>query len=327
MNCLARAARWMAVAALLAVIAGCGRQNAPLRVGLQSWPPFEYLHLAREKGFFEAEGVDVRLIEFVEASDAFRAYDHGKLDGGTFSLMQVLRVRDSSRLKLQIAMITDYSDGQDAILARTGIDNVPGLRGKRVGVSEAPLTVYMLARALELHGMTLEDVTLVRILDTNTTASLRSGLIDAVITYPPRRLQVEQEAMAHPIFTSKDIPGEIVDALAFQESIFKERPQDVARVIRAFHRAVRYTAEQPDEAMRIMAEREKVDPETFRKSLTDGLTVAALADQQHLLAPDSPLAQVIQRIAATMHELGVLSTAQYGGEVLNPQGAALAVAP
>jgi NitT/TauT family transport system substrate-binding protein len=327
MNAVARVARWILVGVLLAVIAGCSRQDAPLRIGLHPWPPFEYLHLAREKGFFEQERVDVRLVEFVEASDAFRAYDHGKIDGGTFSLIQVLRVRDSSRLKLQVGMITDYSNGQDAILARPGIEDVPGLRGKRVGVSEAPLTVYMLSRALQLHGMTLEDVTLVRILDMQTVASLRSGLVDAVMAYPPMRTEVEADGLAHPIFTSSEIPGEIVDVLGFQESIFKERPQDVARVIRAFYRAVRYAEEHPEEAMRIMAERENVDPEAFRKSLQEGLALATLADQQRLLAADSPLAEVVRRIAGTMHELGILSTAQYGGEVLNSQGAALAAAP
>jgi NitT/TauT family transport system substrate-binding protein len=320
-------ARWLAMGALLAVLAGCERPDAPLRIGLHPWPPFEYLHLAREKGFFEQEGVDVRLVEFVEASDAFRAYDHGKIDGGTFSLIQVLRVRDSSRLKLQVGMITDYSDGQDAILARPGIADVPSLRGKRIGVSEAPLTVYMFARALELHGMTLEDVTLVRILDMQTVASLRSGLVDAVMAYPPIRSEVEAAGLARPIFTSSEIPGEIVDALAFQESIFKERPEDVARVIRAFYRAVRYAEEQPREAMRIMAEREKVDSETFRKSLQEGLALATLAEQQRLLAPDSPLVPVVQRIAGAMYELGVISTPHYGAEVLNPQGAALAAAP
>jgi NitT/TauT family transport system substrate-binding protein len=321
------AARWVVAAVLFVVVAGCAREAAPLRIGLHPWPPFEYLHLAREKGFFAAEGVDVRLVEFVEASDAFRAYDHGKIDGGTFSLIQVLRVRDSSRLKLQVGMITDYSDGQDAILARPGIDDVPALRGKRVGVSEAPLTVYLLARALELHGMTLDDVTLVRILDMQTTTSLRSGLVDAVMAYPPVRSEVEREGLARPIFTSREIPGEIVDALAFQESIFQERPEDVARVIRAFYRAVRYAQEQPQEAMRIMAAREKLDAETFRQALTEGLTLAKLEEQERLLGADSQLAQVVRRIAGTMHELGVLSTPHYGGEVLNPEAAALAAAP
>lgn len=50
---------------------GCSPHRAgTLRVGLNSWPGYEFLYLAQEKGYFREEEVDVRIVEFMSLSDA-----------------------------------------------------------------------------------------------------------------------------------------------------------------------------------------------------------------------------------------------------------------
>jgi NitT/TauT family transport system substrate-binding protein len=311
--------------ALLIGLASCSSYEPPLRIALIRWPPFEFLHLAQEKGFFAEEGVEVRLIEFAAVNDTQRAFEHDKIDGGTFSLLQVLQNRDVLTRRLQIALVIDSSEGADVLLARPEIGDVAALRGKRIGVTISPLDIYFLTRALELHGVNLEDVSLVYLRGMDMLEGLRSGRIDAAASYPPNSSQIEATGIARPIFDSRRLPGEIMDVLAFDEVVNRERPDDVAAVIRAFYRAVRFSEQHPDEAWRIMAERERVPPETFREALQNGIRLVPLSEQQRLLGEQSTLPAVVQRISAVLHEHGQLTNPDYDKSLLNSLPAARAV--
>jgi NitT/TauT family transport system substrate-binding protein len=298
-------------------LASCSSYEPPLRIALIRWPPFEFMHLAQEKGFFAEEHVEVRLIEFVAVSDTQRAFEHDKIDDGTFSLLQVLQNRDLLTRRLQIPMVIDFSDGADMVLARPDIESVSALRGKRVGVTLSPLDVYFLTRALELHGMNLKDVSVVYLRSKDMPDALRTGEVDAVTSYPPNSSDIEAQGLARPIFDSRRMPGEIVDVLAVDADVIRDRPDDVAGVIRAFHRAVRYAQEQPEEAYRIMAARERITPESFRQALQSGITMVPLADQQRFLGKSSSLADVVQRISAVLREHGQLSSREDDSDLFN----------
>ncbi len=311
---------------LLALVASScsSRSSVPLRISISEWPPYEFLHLAREKGFFEQEGVEVRLIEFAAMSDARRAFEHRQVDGGLFSIFETLHVRDQSHRALRVPLVIDFSDGADAVMARPGIERVADLRGKRFGLALSALNVYMAERALNLHGLSLDDVIVVPCEDIDMMDYLRAGKVDAVVNYPPSRTRIEQAGLARPIFTSAQIPGEIVDVLALDETVIRERPRDVARLIRAFYRAVEYARTNPDDAYRIMGLRERIDAATFRAALTEGVTLVPLADQKRFLAADSPFARQVTEIARILHRRQQISRASVATDLLSPQPAALA---
>jgi NitT/TauT family transport system substrate-binding protein len=316
-------ARLMIVAIAVAAIAGCARPDAPLRISLPPWPSFEYLYLAQEQGYFEQEGVEVTLVEFAEASDAFRAYDHGTINGGLFSIQQLLHTRDRSERKWQVAMIVGTSTGADGVFAAPGIEDMPALRGRRVGTLNTARQMYVLGTALERHGMTLQDIVIVPVRENDMAQSLREGRVDAVVN-PLAAANIEGSGVGRPIFTSRELPEEIIEVMALDESVLRERPKDVTRLIRAFNRAVRYAQEEPEEATRIMAAREHVTPEVFSAMLA-GTTLVSLADQQRFFGKDSRLPAVAAKITRKLHDYGVLSSPLMEGELLNG-GPALAAA-
>jgi NitT/TauT family transport system substrate-binding protein len=317
-------ARLLAIGAVLVGLASCAPYEPPLRIALIRWPPFEFMHLAQEKGFFADEGVEVRLIEFFAVNDTQRAFEHDKIDGGTFSLLQVLQNRDLLARRLQIPMVIDFSNGADAVLARPDIAGVPALRGKRVGLTISPFDVYVLTRALELNGMSLSDVSLVYLRTIDMPEALRAGKVDAVVSFPPDRAPIEDAGIARPIFDSSQIPGEILDVLALDKDVIRDRPDDVAGLIRAFYRAVRYAQEHPDDAYRIMAARQRVTPESFRQSLQSGITIVPLTEQQRFLGENASLPAVVQRISKVLQAHGQLSKAGYESDLINSNPAARA---
>lgn len=317
-------ARLLAIGAVIIGLASCSPYEPPLRIALIRWPPFEFMHLAQEKGFFTEEGVEVRLIEFFAVNDTQRAFEHDKIDGGTFSLLQVLQNRDLLTRRLQIPLVIDSSAGADVVLARPDISGVPALRGKRVGLTVSPLDVYILTRALELNGMSLPDVSLVYLRSIDMPEALRSGKVDAIVSFPPDSEPIEKAGIARTIFDSRQMPGEIVDVLALDKDVIRDRPDDVAGLIRAFYRAVRYAQEHPDDAYRIMAARERVTPESFRQSLQSGITIVPLSDQQRFLGQHASLPAVVERISKVLHERGQLSKAGYESDLINGHPAARA---
>jgi NitT/TauT family transport system substrate-binding protein len=320
-------ARVLVAAAAILGLASCMSYEPPLRIALIRWPPFEFLHLAQEKGYFAEEGVEVRLIEFVAVNDTQRAFEHDKIDGGTFSLFQVLQNRDQLTRKMQVPLVIDFSDGADLLLARPEIADVRSLRGHRVGVTLSPLDIFFLTRALELHDMSLQDVSLVYVRTADMAEALRDGKVDAITAYPPNSTEVENAGIARPIFSSSHIPGEIVDVLALDEAVIRQRPDDVAGVIRAFYRAVRFAQEHPEEAWQIMSARERVTPEEFRAALQTGITLVPLADQQKFLGKDSSLPAVTARVSQVLKEKGLLSGVHAEHDLLNGAPAALAIEP
>ncbi len=320
-------ARVLVAAAAILGLANCTSYEPPLRIALIRWPPFEFLHLAQEKGYFAEEGVEVRLIEFVAVNDTQRAFEHDKIDGGTFSLFQVLQNREQLTRKMQVPLVIDFSDGADVLMARPEIADVRGLRGRRVGVTLSPLDIFVLTRALEMHGMTQQDVTLVYVRTADMAEALKSGKVDAVTAYPPNSTEIESAGVARQIFSSSRIPGEIVDVLALDEAVIRDRPEDVAGLIRAFYRAVRYAQEHPEEAWQIMSERERVTRDEFREALQTGITLVPLADQQKFLGKDSILPGVVARVSQVLKEKGLLSDVRADHGLLNGHPAALAVEP
>ena len=106
-------------------LAGCARYEAPLRIGINAWPGNEFLFLAQEKGFFAAEHVDVRLIEYSSLGDVRRAFDRGQLDGMTATLVELLQSREGTRRAPRAFMATDVSNGADVIVARGEIASGP----------------------------------------------------------------------------------------------------------------------------------------------------------------------------------------------------------
>lgn len=307
------------VAAAVVFLSGCSPESSdPVRIGLNAWPGYEFLYLAQEKGFYREEGVDVQLVGFNSLSDARRAYERGQIDGLGTTIVEVLQAREYSRRSPQIVQAVDYSDGADMLLARPGITNVSGLRGARVGVELASVCIFVLYRALEKHGLSLNDVQLVSSDQATMAAAFQKGALDAVVTYPPNTVSLLRDGRARRVFTSAEIPGEVMDVIAIEEDVCKRRPRDVERIIRAFHRAIDYAQENPDDAHAIMARREGITPSEFKQTLTDGVRTITRAEQSKYLRPGGAISAAIEATDKALRDSGQIKGANRSRNVINP---------
>lgn len=295
----------VAVSALL--LAGCPRPREPLRIGVDTWPPYGLFYLAQAKGFFRDEGVTVKLLDFGAVSDVRRAYEQGKLDGVATTVVEVLMARDATARDLRVVRLIDISEGGDVILAKESIRSMRDLRGKRIGVEPASLNMYVLARALEKAGMTFKDVTVVPKEPRAMCDELLADRLDAVVTYPPESARVLADPRFHTVFTSLEIPGEIIDVLAFDARALRARPRDIAGVMRALDRALQYLKENPQDSWRIMADRAGVSPEEFGRLLTAGIILVTPEQQAAYIGDGGKLQAIADSIARTLRGVGLMS--------------------
>ncbi len=292
---------------LLFLLAGCSQPPQPLRIGIDDWPVYRLMKLAEDKGFFRDEGVDVKLLEFNSYADSRRAYDSRRIDGMGSTAIEALLTRDQSGRNTRIIRVLNFSDGADVIVAGKGVRSMRDLRGKRIGVELDTFGMYVLARSLELEGMSLEDVKPVSTSQSAMAARLSDGVIDAAVTYTPVSTSLLADPRFHAVFSTAQIPGEVVDVIAIGGFVLRERPRQVAGFLRGVDRAFAYLKENPGDACRIMAEGINVPSEEFREALTSGLHLVGPEEQAAYLAEDGKLQPVIESLARTLRKIGLLS--------------------
>ena len=266
--------------------------NEPLKIGYSDWPGWVAWEVAIEKDWFKEAGVDVEFewFDYVASLDAFAA---GQLDGVGMTNGDALVIGATGASSVMF-MATDYSNGNDMIIAKPGISSVKELKGKKVGVEVGFVSHLMLLDSLEREGMTESDVELINIPTNETPQALASGNIDAIVAWQPSSSQaLELVPGSTAIATSKDAPGLIYDMYVASPSSFSERKEDWEKVVQVWYKVVDFIndpATRP-EALSIMAARVGLDAETYAPFL-DGTKIMTLEESKEAFKKKDGLSSI-----------------------------------
>lgn len=289
---------------LLGLIAVLGCSPAPtLRIGSNPWPGYLGLYHARDLGLFE--GQPIQLVDFDNTEDVLRAFRNQAIDAAAVTLDEALSLADSGQA-LRIILVFSISNGADVVLARPGIDAPQQLRGRRLGVETNALGAYMLARLLERAGLSSHDLSIIHIPLQEHEAAYRNGNVDAVITFDPPRSRL-LAAGAQQIFSSRDIPGEVVDVLVVREETLHSHGTVLAMLRDRYFQALAQLQRDPAAAAPALSRRNRIDS----TALLASLQLMELADRrrnQVLLGDgDGNLHATMARLQQVMLQTGLLS--------------------
>jgi len=238
--------------------------KAPLRIAFSDWPGWTGYQIAIQKGWFKEAGVDTEF-EWFEYSPSMEAFTAGKVDAVMMTMGDAL-VTGASGARSVAILINDYSNGNDMIVARPGINSLKELKGKKVGLEIGLVDHLLLQKGLEKVGMKETDVKLVNVATHETAQSLASKDVDAIGAWQPSSGQaLKAVAGSKAIFTSADAPGLIYDELNVSPKSLAERRADWVKVIKVWNRIQKFVADPAnrDEALKIMASRAGVTPEEY----------------------------------------------------------------
>ena len=250
----------------------------PLKIGYSDWPGWVVWEVALEKGWFKEEGVDVQFewFDYVASMDAFAA---GQLDGVGMTNGDTL-VTGSTGAKGVMILVNDYSNGNDMVIGKPGIDSVQDLKGKKVGVEVGFVSHLMLLDALKANDLSEADVELVNVPTNETPQVLASGEVDAIVAWQPSSGQaLNLVPGSRPLYTSADQPGLIYDVYVASPSSLAARRDDWKKFMKVWYRVVDYFYDPAtrEDAIRIMAARVGLSPAEY-KTFVDGTRILTLEE-------------------------------------------------
>ena len=129
----------------------------------------------------------------------------------------------------------DYSNGNDALLTRRGV-NLQQLSGKKILLVEKTVSEYLFERAMTLNGLEsqIKKVKLVNTSDSDiATAFIADNSQDAVVTWKPMVSQIAKTKGVTEIFDSSKIPGEILDLMVVRTDVLNRPDGSGARFAKA----------------------------------------------------------------------------------------------
>lgn len=255
----------------------------PLKIGYSEWPGWVAWEVAIENGWFKEAGVDVEFewFDYVASMDAFAA---GQLDAVTMTNGDTL-VTGAAGAQGVMIIINDFSNGNDMIVARKGINSVADLKGKTVGVEVGFVGHLLLLNALEAAGLTEADVALVNVPTNETPQVLASGDVDAIVAWQPNSGQaLTQVPGSTAIASSADAKGLIYDVLAVNPASLATRKADWEKVAKVWYQVVDYIYDEETqaEALSIMAARVGIPADQY-KAFLDGTKILSLEEAQAVM--------------------------------------------
>jgi NitT/TauT family transport system substrate-binding protein len=236
-------------------------------VGFNAWIGSIAFFVAREKGFFKEEGLDMQGKSFSAPGDGLPPLLTGDLDAVLSTADSVLTVLDKAPGQLRVVYLTDTSAGADAILAKKDIGGIKAMKGRKVAATLGQCNQLLLEKALEKAGLTDADIQLVNMNPDDAGSAFAAGKIDVAVTWEPWITKVSGEKNGHVIFSSKETPNLILDVLAISTKTAKNKPAETRAFIKALNRGYEFVQTHTDEAVALAAKALEQKPDEVKAML------------------------------------------------------------
>lgn len=188
------------------------------------WMPWPY---AEQAGIIdkweEKYGVTINLVQVNDYVESVNQYTAGQLDGVTVANMDALTIPAAGGKDTSAIIVGDYSNGNDGLLLK-GSNDLASVSGQSVNLVELSVSHYLLARALESVNLKMADVSTVNTSDADIAGAFSSPDITAAVAWNPQLATMKETDGADLVFSSADIPGEIVDLLVVDTATLEANP-------------------------------------------------------------------------------------------------------
>lgn len=237
--------------------------RAEITLGVNDWVGYVAWYIAQEKGFFKKNGTEVKLVWHDNVVDSLDKFAAGKLDANaqpwTDTLMHI-----AQKVPLKTIMITLHSAGADALMVGPGIKRLSDLKGKKIALEEVAIMQFMVETALKKAGLTEKDVQIMYMPAGDATKAFMDGKVDAAAVWNPFVNDIQVSGKGRPLFSSKDVPGMMSDALVASEKSLKEKRAEFVGLVRSWYDVEKFLQTDRDEAIKIMAKVVKQEPNKYR---------------------------------------------------------------
>src|SRR6266702_3587399 len=180
---------------LLLIVASAFAQKPTFTVGWSvyaGWTPYHYMNKSGIlRKWADKYGVitKVQRFDYAPSLDAFVARN---IDACAMTNMEALDMPAASGVPTTVVLIGDYSNGNDALLVRSGLQ-LKDLAGKKLLLVQKTVSEYLFDRAMTINGLRdeIKKVKLVNTSDSDiATAFIGDTGASAVVTWKPMVAQI-----------------------------------------------------------------------------------------------------------------------------------------
>ena len=232
-------------------------------VGLKVYDP---VYVAKEKGFFEEEGINVEIVDTVAGgATAVQMVSSGDVQGALLSTMAIINARSNGLPVVGVADIQSAFEDSPLeefyVRVDSGIEKIEDLKGKKIAINLVKSSFhYTWLMALENVGLSAEDVTFVNLSFDQQQGALERGDVDAIGLMQPYTKKARESDELKLLFDAVDIFGEKQFCEIFVNSVWAENnPVDAEKFVSAIVKATKWIEENQNEAKQIISKYTGID--------------------------------------------------------------------
>lgn len=182
--------------------------NEKVTVGLFYGDTNALMYIAKDKGFFIKNNLEVTLKPYPAGKFAIQDMLYKKLDYAISTEFVPVKI---SLKRNDLNVIATLGKGTiDEILVRTDskIDNISNIRNKTIGASFGTVSEYILSDILKHNKIKPKDINIKNIHPLNTADALMTNKVEALVTWEPNitKLQVNYPSRLKKVDIQKNYP-------------------------------------------------------------------------------------------------------------------------
>ncbi|MDQ0316491.1 ABC transporter substrate-binding protein [Amorphus orientalis] len=218
-------------------------------------PAFTPYQLAKAKGYYEDEGINVTFQVGKGGADVAKQVALGNAELGNSIGDTPIIVRANGLKVKDVAMLGGKALTQIIIRSETGADGIDGLKGKKIGVmSFQDTTYYNLLGALAAVGMTKEDVEIQAVGPAGVMQLMISGDLDAISGVPEWAAAIQGAGVDLTIQPINDLFPATAQAIVASDDTIADKPELVAGFVKGTLKALEEIMTDPTGASTYLAE-------------------------------------------------------------------------
>lgn len=242
-------------------------------------PDHAPLIVAKEKGYFKEQGLDVTFVAPANPNDPPKIVAAGKADIAVSYQHQHQMQVDQGLPLVRIATVVATPLNSLVVLADSDIKTIADLKGKTIGYSVGGFETILLQVMLEKAGLELSDVTLVNV-NFSLSPSLFAGKTDAVIgafrNFELNQMDIEKRPGRAFYVEEYGIPS--YDELILVANKDRLGDKNLRKFVNALEAGVQFLLNHPEESWKLFVkgERAELNDELNKRAWADTLPRFAL---------------------------------------------------
>lgn len=189
------------------------------------WMPWGY---ASSEGIIDKwakkYGIDIEVTQLNDYVESINQYSAGQFDGCAMTNMDALTMPAAGGVDTTALLAGSFSDGNDGIVMKGENKTLADLKGVSVNLPELSVSHYLLVRGLEKTGLAEKDIRVVNTSDADIVAAFNTGGVQAAGAWNPQLSAIKATPGVTEVFSSSQIPGEIIDLMVVNSQTLKDNP-------------------------------------------------------------------------------------------------------